>query len=526
MVDLKKLDAKIKKLEAELKLSNKSRNKNTNKLSVVINQEKKINKRRRRPKVKPLDKEKEKDIFTKSDNYSNNLINTLRAENKKEQGENKELIKKLEKDHLDEKKRLQKLLDDAKDERNELDKKLEIQYVEHINEMRRQGELTKAKQKEIKKELEMAKKLNEIEYKQEINVLKMFMQNLQKEKMALENGLQDVGEDLREADKKLGDSIKKSADFKKEEEEKKNKKVVTIDMDQYEKDKKNLNKLEKLEFEQKKKEFIDNEIKKLKSPRDSDLLKDIPLTYSKDFPSPDPKYKSPTIPNKELEKILQQRLAQKFDSENEVINVNELPDSNNNNSSKQEMEQNESVDQVQEEPEKKGDGKIKQKGLYNTQINAYMKKHPSFKGCFARDEIGDKLLSKLNKDDEIITFIYNTDVKNGKGKHWRAVYINTKPDVSSIEHYDSFGEKAEDDINYQLKKIVDFLNPKTLLKYKTNLIVDQRADSSSCGFLCIKFLEDRLKGIPFKEVTLYNSKKMERKVKGLKKEIFEKFPYI
>lgn len=159
-------------------------------------------------------------------------------------------------------------------------------------------------------------------------------------------------------------------------------------------------------------------------------------------------------------------------------------------------------------------------GLYNDQIDDMLRKYPQYVGCFSRDEI-----HKINLNDGVGGFIYNTvpsDKPTDKEGHWRAIYINVDDD-KSIDHYDSFGEPAEQDIQEQVKQLLESYNLPYYLKWKDNKIINQRSNSSNCGWFCINFLQDRFEGIPFIDSTGFSTvMKSENKIKGLKK----KFNYL
>jgi len=157
-------------------------------------------------------------------------------------------------------------------------------------------------------------------------------------------------------------------------------------------------------------------------------------------------------------------------------------------------------------------------GLYNDQIDDMLRHEPKYFGCISRDEI-----HKLQLDDNgKYGFVYNTVPSNKPTKydgHWRAIYIDLD-DGKSIDHYDSFGEPAEEDIQNQIGTLLKPFNLPYYLKWKDNKIVNQRSNSSNCGFFCVNFLQDRFEGIPFVDSTGYsNANKAEKDLK-------KKFGYL
>ena len=99
----------------------------------------------------------------------------------------------------------------------------------------------------------------------------------------------------------------------------------------------------------------------------------------------------------------------------------------------------------------KGKGKqsIDNEGLWNTQIDQFMKKYRSkgFKGVFARDQI--KYLMKMNKGN-VFSFIMNTNPSYINDGHWVAVYVT--PDT--LEYYDSFADQPDERFIPQMKLIL------------------------------------------------------------------------
>jgi hypothetical protein len=112
--------------------------------------------------------------------------------------------------------------------------------------------------------------------------------------------------------------------------------------------------------------------------------------------------------------------------------------------------------------------------------------------------------------------VYNTVPSNKDTKydgHWRAIFIDLDND-KSIDHYDSYGMEAEPDIQAQVATLLKSFDLPYYLKWKDNKIVNQRANSSNCGWFSIQFLLDRFDGKPFIDATGYsNVKKSERDLK-------------
>ena len=178
----------------------------------------------------------------------------------------------------------------------------------------------------------------------------------------------------------------------------------------------------------------------------------------------------------------------------------------------------------------RGFGKAKQSlmvGLYDTQIDDMMRGYPEYVGCISRDEIaGLNLPEKIGQPGHgRFGFVYNTVPSNKPtvyDGHWRAIYIDLDND-KEINHYDSYGDPAEPDIQASIKRLLDQFDLPYYLKWKDNRIVDQRANSNNCGYFATSFLMDRFAGKPFKDASGYsNIQAGERKARGLNK----KFKYL
>ena len=137
-----------------------------------------------------------------------------------------------------------------------------------------------------------------------------------------------------------------------------------------------------------------------------------------------------------------------------------------------------------------------------------------------RDEI-KKILPQVEPHSRVC-FIINTDPHTKEGKHWNAVYIDARdgPESSnSLEWYDSFGRGIPSDILEDCKLILKILKPSTLLKVKENRVIHQSDDTSNCGYFCMRFLIDRLRGKSFSESSGYDDKVKIDKINKNEKEI-------
>lgn len=154
-------------------------------------------------------------------------------------------------------------------------------------------------------------------------------------------------------------------------------------------------------------------------------------------------------------------------------------------------------------------------GLYGNEIENMMERaKPIFKGVIASDQIKDIPVQKK----EPFAFVMNLDNSHQSGSHWVAIYCDPIHD-KSLEYYDSFGRPCPPEFLKQIKTLVDKLGLNFYLKFKDNRVIDQRSNSSECGFFAMKFILDRLRGKPFKECTGYsNVTDSEKQIKKFEKE--------
>jgi hypothetical protein len=98
-----------------------------------------------------------------------------------------------------------------------------------------------------------------------------------------------------------------------------------------------------------------------------------------------------------------------------------------------------------------------------------------------------------------------------------AVFVDVTKDMT-VEYYDSFGQDPPKRFMKDIKLLIEKLDPSVYLKLKINRILDQRSNSSSCGYLAILFLERRFKGQEFVECSGYsNITAKEKEAQKLKK---------
>ena len=152
-------------------------------------------------------------------------------------------------------------------------------------------------------------------------------------------------------------------------------------------------------------------------------------------------------------------------------------------------------------------------GLYNTEIEEIARKAiKNYVPVIASDEINT--LSKYVKPGQKrFAFIINTNPSSSDGSgndgyrpgHWRAVYINNEDDFPSVEYFDPLCEgRIPNDLLKVCMKIARKMNPEIMFKYKQNMLRRQSRLTSNCGYHCLKFIDDRVHGVPWSEATGYD----------------------
>ena len=231
--------------------------------------------------------------------------------------------------------------------------------------------------------------------------------------------------------------------------------------------------------------------------------------------------------------------------------------------SKQEPEQESEQEQTNEgdEGDQEGAGNV-EGGLTDKEISEMMEHYDQFIGCYYIDEIsrikppkgsfgfcvfipwekhnnednsedegdlGDEYEDEGDSGDEYENESEEYEIDDNQDSatdgHWVAIYIDPYKD-RAIEYYDSFGKDAPLEVAKELKGLVEKINPSTYLKFKINRIKNQRANSDSCGWLCMNFLKERFNNKKFIDATGYSTiMKSEKDVKKMKQYV-KKFGYI
>ena len=155
--------------------------------------------------------------------------------------------------------------------------------------------------------------------------------------------------------------------------------------------------------------------------------------------------------------------------------------------------------------------------MYDYQIEDIMKKYPAFKVVIAADEI------KTLPSDDKVAFIMNTSNRDEPGEHWVSAIVDTSPHVRSVEYFNSFGKDASAKTKTSLKRLVERIEPETMLLYKWNKVKQQDTTTNTCGLHAMNFLMKRLKGKSFIEATGYSPKKPKDQTKKFEGEVERKF---
>jgi len=165
--------------------------------------------------------------------------------------------------------------------------------------------------------------------------------------------------------------------------------------------------------------------------------------------------------------------------------------------------------------------------INTNEINNYMKSIKGFVGTYAIDQF-DQLIkkaqawnNKAKKAADKIGFIMNTfPFRIKHGGHWVGVII----DPNTIEYFDSFGQDPSNKFVEGIKKVQNTLHPGNVSQFKINRVKWQDYESQRCGYHAMRFVSERLKGKPWKEVTGY-SKFPEKTIEKFQDKIQE-FGYV
>ena len=126
-----------------------------------------------------------------------------------------------------------------------------------------------------------------------------------------------------------------------------------------------------------------------------------------------------------------------------------------------------------------------------------------FADCSVSNLCSFDMEKHLEKGQDKIGVVFNTDPHNKPGQHWMSLYmdlsgINIKG-VPAIYYFDSYGRKPGKEVSKLIKKVKKqgekCNNP---VKYFYNDKEYQNKDAQ-CGMYCIHFIKEMQKGIDFKK---------------------------
>ena len=115
------------------------------------------------------------------------------------------------------------------------------------------------------------------------------------------------------------------------------------------------------------------------------------------------------------------------------------------------------------------------------EISEYYKNEPKFNGVYSRNNFPNKIKKGA--------YVINLDEYENNGAHWVSLFVKPKYTV----YFDSFG------VEHIPKEINKFIRSKELghavrNDIKSNIFRIQAYDSIMCGYFCIEFIDDILKG--------------------------------
>ena len=119
--------------------------------------------------------------------------------------------------------------------------------------------------------------------------------------------------------------------------------------------------------------------------------------------------------------------------------------------------------------------------LTNIEISEYYKNEPRFNGVYYRNNL-PKTIKKG-------AYVINLDEYENAGTYWVALFVKTNEAI----YFDSFGiEHIPIEINQFINN--DTTKSSSLERIESNIFKIQAYDSIMCGYFCIEFINDMLKG--------------------------------
>ena len=138
-----------------------------------------------------------------------------------------------------------------------------------------------------------------------------------------------------------------------------------------------------------------------------------------------------------------------------------------------------------------------------------------FKKCSVSSDLCKiNLKQHMDKNEDKLVIVFNTDDSSGPGKHWMGMYVDilgkNLDSQPGIYFLDSFANKPMKEINElidKLKQQGEDINKEFIVTINDKPL---QRNNFSCGFYCMHFLEHMIKGLSFKEYinSGLNDKKM------------------
>jgi hypothetical protein len=127
-----------------------------------------------------------------------------------------------------------------------------------------------------------------------------------------------------------------------------------------------------------------------------------------------------------------------------------------------------------------------------------------FKSCSVSSDLCKiNLKQHIDKNENKLAMVFNTDDSKGPGQHWFAMYVDVEgvnlDSQPGIYFFDSFASKPMKEVKELIEKIKDQgskLNKEFVVTVNDKVL---QKNTFSCGFYSMHFLEQMIDGTPFSE---------------------------
>ena len=151
----------------------------------------------------------------------------------------------------------------------------------------------------------------------------------------------------------------------------------------------------------------------------------------------------------------------------------------------------------------------------NSSIYSYGAVPIDFKNCNVSSDLCKiNIINHLQKKENKLCIVFNTDNSSGSGEHWMSLFIDilgkNLGGQPGIYFFDSFGNEPMDQIKELIEKIKLQGKDKSIEFIVSNNKNSYQHNNFSCGFYCMHFLEHMIQGYSFKKYlnSGLNDKKM------------------